>query len=81
MNRSELPCSHINDDVGATVLSAFTLQPGLISVKVTDTDCCILKELGIALTPKHMTSMKNKCRIKAVRITIWSTVGTLQALY
>lgn len=70
VNKSELPRSHTNDDVGATELSAFTLQPGLISVEVTDTNCCILKELGIASTPKHMTSMKNKCRIKAVRITI-----------
>lgn len=52
VNRSELPRSHTNDDVGATVLSAFTLQPGLISVKVTETNRCILKELGIASTLK-----------------------------
>ena len=48
MNGSELPHSHTNDDVGATGLSAFTLQPGLISVKATDTNWFIWKELGVA---------------------------------
>lgn len=66
MNRSELPHSHTNDDEEQLcVLCSLSAAWLDFSESVRKKNTAFSKE-----HLKQMTSMKNKCQIKAARITI-----------